>query len=54
MVEKILYKNKPILVITDDSKTYRRISFGINKAKLILSAIAQIQEFIKENEVVNS
>jgi hypothetical protein len=50
MIERTLFKDKPILVITDDEKKYRRISIGTFKAKLILKNLEEIKKFVDENE----
>ena len=48
MVEYKTWKNKTILVITDDQKKYKRISFGFAKATLILQNLEAIKEFVSQ------
>ena len=50
MIELATYKDKPILVLRDDDKNYRKISFGLFKAKLIIKNIEAIKKFLQDNE----
>ena len=50
MIKYQIYKDKPIMLISDDVKVHRRISFGVNKAKLIISSIKEIEEFVKRED----
>jgi len=50
MIKTIDFKDKKILVITDDIKQHVKIQFGIRRAKLILANIEAIADFVKDNE----
>ncbi len=51
MIECSTYKDKPVMTIKDNDKQFKRITFGLTKAKLILGAVKGIEQFIKDNEV---
>jgi len=51
MTEVTVFKNKPILVITDEKRKYRRLSVGVFKANLILKNIEAIKKFVEENSL---
>ena len=53
MIVETIFKDKPIIVITDDERKHKRISFGINKARLILNNIEAIKSFVERNEKTN-
>lgn len=48
--ERTVYKNKPILVLRRELEDKMPFAFGLRKAKLILEAIEEIREFVRENE----
>ena len=54
MIEFTTYKDKPILILRDNEKTYRKLSFGYNKAKLIIEHMEAIEKFVREQKEVQS
>ena len=47
-----IFKDKyKILTLIDDNKTYKRLSMGINKCKLVIKHIKDIEEFIVNNDI---
>jgi hypothetical protein len=49
MVSVKEFKGNKVLVLTDDRNEKNFVSFGYNKAKLILSAIKDIEKFVADN-----
>jgi len=47
--EILSYKGKPILKLTSTENTYTKLFIGIKKAKLIISEVESIKEFILNN-----
>lgn len=43
------FKGNKVLVITDDRNEKNFVSFGFNKARLILSVIKDIEKFVADN-----
>jgi hypothetical protein len=50
LVERSEFKGKPMLVIKNDENDKFPLSFGITKAKKILSCIDDIKKFVEDNE----
>ena len=50
MIEIKEYKGKNILTLKDESRKFCRISFGVNKARLIITNIEAITQFLRDNE----
>ncbi len=49
IVERSVYKGKPILILKRNEADKYPFSFGISKARLILDNIEEIKKFIEEN-----
>ena len=49
MVERTEFKGRPLLVLKRDENDKYPFSFGVNKAKLILKYIEEIESFVEES-----
>lgn len=53
MVDRTEFKGNKIIVLKRNEEDKYPFSFGVGKAKLILSHINEIKEFVQENEKIN-
>jgi len=49
MVSVKEFKGNKVLVLTDDRNEKNFVSFGYNKARLIISNIKEIEKFVADN-----
>jgi len=50
MIEKTEFKGNPVIVLKRNENDRFPMSFGINKAKLIIENIEGIKQFVTEND----
>ena len=51
-VERTTYKGNPMIVIKRNEEDNFPFSFGLNKARLILANLDEIQKFVNEHEQI--
>ncbi|HNS32471.1 MAG TPA: hypothetical protein PKN36_05800 [bacterium] len=54
MVKYDEYKGNPLIILMRDENDRYKMSFGLSKAKLILSHIEEIKKFIQDNDHSNN
>lgn len=50
IIERSEFKGKPVLVLKKSEDDKYPFTFGLGKAKLILQAIPEIEQFVQDNQ----